>query len=74
VGGKIPPPEATVEAVKAGIDMVYIAGVDGSGGDAIGKEAFAALLRAARNGRLTRSALQASYARIASFKAKFAGS
>lgn len=74
VWGKIPPPEATVEAVKAGIDMVYIAGVNGSGGDAIGKEAFAALLRAAKDGRLARAALQASYARIASFKARFASS
>ena len=72
VWGRIPPPEATVQAVHAGVDMVYIAGVNGSGGDAIGEEAFTALLRAAKDGRLSHATLAASYARIAALKVRYA--
>ena len=71
VSARIPPPQATVQAVMAGVDMVYIAGVNGSGGDAIGEQAYAALLRAAKDGTLTHAALVASYNRIAAFKARY---
>jgi beta-N-acetylhexosaminidase len=71
VWGRIPPVQAAVQAVRVGIDMVYIAGVNGSGGDAIGERAYAALLHAATDGTLSRSALDASYARIAAFKARY---
>lgn len=70
---QIPPPQAAVRAVAAGIDMVYIAGVNGSGGDAIGEEAYSALLRAAKDGTLTGVLLRSSYARIAALKRTFAG-
>jgi beta-N-acetylhexosaminidase len=69
---QIRPVQAAVRAVAVGIDMVYIAGVDGSGGDAIGEEAFAALLRAANDGTLSRTALRSSYARIAALKQRYA--
>jgi hypothetical protein len=36
-----------------------------------GEQAYAALLRAARAGTISRSALQASYARIAALKRRF---
>jgi len=71
VWGRIPPPQAAVQAVKVGGDMVYIAGVNGSGGDAIGEEAYAALLRAAKDGTISEAALQASYARIAALKQRW---
>jgi len=71
VWNRIPPPQAAVQAVMVGIDLVYIAGVDGSGGDAIGEEAYAALMRAAQDGHLSRTALQASYARIAALKRRY---
>lgn len=71
VSARILPAQATVQAVKAGVDMVYIAGVNGSGGDAIGEQAYAALLRAARDGTLTRRALLASYNRIAALKSRY---
>jgi hypothetical protein len=51
--------------------MGYISGVNGSGGDAIGEQAYAALLRAAKDGTLTHSALVASYNRIAAFKTRY---
>ncbi len=69
---QIPPPQAAVRAVEVGIDMVYIAGVGGSGGDAIGEQAYAALLHAAEDGSLPRPALESSYARIRALKARFA--
>jgi beta-N-acetylhexosaminidase len=71
VSARISPTQATVQAVKVGVDMVYIAGVNGSGGDAIGEQAYAALLRAAEDGTLTRAALVASYNRIAAFKRRY---
>jgi beta-N-acetylhexosaminidase len=71
VARRIPPVEATVQAVKVGVDMVYIAGVGGSGGDAIGKEAYAALLRAAKDGTLPAATLHDSYARIAALKKRY---
>jgi beta-N-acetylhexosaminidase len=71
VSARIAPTQATVQAVKVGVDMVYIAGVNGSGGDAIGERAFAALLRAAKDGTLTHAALIASYNRIAAFKRRY---
>ncbi len=63
--------EATVRAVRAGIDMVYVAGVGGSGGMTVGEQAYAALLRAARAGTISRSALQGSYDRIAALKRRY---
>jgi hypothetical protein len=66
VWSHIPPQQAAVQAVKVGI-----AGVNGSGGDAIGEQAYAALLRAAQDGRLPRTALEASYARIAALKTRY---
>lgn len=72
VRSRIPPPQAAVQAVKVGIDLVYIAGVDGRGGDAIGEEAYAELMRAANDGTLTHPGLRASYARIAALKSRFA--
>ena len=71
VSSQLPPADATVRAVQAGIDMVYIAGVGGSGGDAIGEQAYTALLQAAEQGRLSKSLLQASYARIARLKERY---
>jgi beta-glucosidase-like glycosyl hydrolase len=71
VWSHISPPQAAVQAVKVGIDLVYVAGVNGSGGDAIGEEAYAPLMRAAQDGRLSRTALQASYARIAVLKTRY---
>jgi hypothetical protein len=54
--------------------MVYIAGVNGGGGDPIGEEAVAALTHAAKGGRLAQAALKASFARIQAFKSRFAAS
>ena len=65
------PGDATVRAVRAGIDMVYVAGVGGSGGTTVGEEAYDALLGAARAGTLSRPALQASYDRIAALKRRY---
>jgi beta-N-acetylhexosaminidase len=72
VWGQIPPPQAAFQAVKVGIDIVYIAGVNGSGGDSIGEEAFTALMRAAKDGRLSRTALTASFQRIRALKSRYA--
>src|SRR5262249_37398353 len=44
--------EATVRAVGAGIDLVYIAGNGGSRSDTVGERAYAALLKAVKSGRL----------------------
>jgi beta-N-acetylhexosaminidase len=68
----LPPSRAAVQAVTAGVDMVYIAGVGGSGGATVGEEAYAALLRAAKDGTLPRAALEASYTRIAALKRRYA--
>ena len=69
----LPFPESTVRAVKAGIDMIYVSGVDLSGSDPAGREAFAALLSAARHGDIPRSQLQDSYDRILELKQQYAG-
>lgn len=71
VSAELAPTQAAVRAVQAGIDMVYIAGVGGSGGDAIGERAYSALLHAAQQGEISRAALQASYDRIAALKARY---
>ncbi len=63
--------EATVRAVGAGIDLVYVAGNGGSGGDTVGEQAYGALLKAAKSGRLSRSALQASYDRIVALRRRY---
>jgi beta-N-acetylhexosaminidase len=63
--------EATVRAVGAGIDLVYVAGNGGSGGDTVGEQAYAALLKAVRSGRLDRSALRASYSRIVALRRRY---
>jgi beta-N-acetylhexosaminidase len=73
VWSSIPPPQAVVRAVQATVDMVYIAGVNGSGGDAIGEEAYTALLRAAQQRLISQSQLEASYARILRLKQQYAG-
>ena len=67
----LPPPEAAVRAIQAGIDLVYVAGGNGSGGAAIGIETYATLLRAAQQGVISRPDLEASYARIAHLKRKY---
>jgi beta-N-acetylhexosaminidase len=67
VSARIPPLEATVRAVQAGIDMVYIAGASG-GDELIGRQAYAALFRAATGGRISRARLLASYERISALK------
>jgi beta-N-acetylhexosaminidase len=66
------PSTAAVRAVQAGIDMVYVAGVGGSGGAAVGERAYAAILRAARTGAIGGAQLRASYARIARLKQRYA--
>ena len=71
VSARLSPAQAAVHAVKAGVDMVYIAGVNGSGGDAIGEQAYAALFRAAKSGTLTHASLVASYSRIVAFKRRY---
>lgn len=63
--------EATVRAVGAGIDLVYVAGNGGSGGDTVGEQAYAALLKAAKSGRLSRPVLQASYDRIVALRRRY---
>jgi beta-N-acetylhexosaminidase len=63
--------EATVRAVGAGIDLVYVAGNGGSGGAAVGDQAYAALLEAAKSGRLSRPLLQASYDRIFALRRRY---
>lgn len=63
--------EATVRAVGAGIDLVYVAGNGGSGGATVGEQAYAALLKAATSGRLSRPALQASYDRIVALRRRY---
>jgi beta-N-acetylhexosaminidase len=65
------PGEATVRAVQAGIDMVYVAGVGGSGGVTVGEQAYTALLGAARAGTISRAALQQSYERVAALKSRY---
>jgi beta-N-acetylhexosaminidase len=67
----LPTPEAAVHATQAGVDMLYVAGLNGSGGDAIGEETYVTLLRAARDGRVSDTALRASYTRIAALKSKY---
>jgi beta-N-acetylhexosaminidase len=71
VSSHFAPPQAAVQAVTAGIDLVLVAGVGGSGGNAVGENSYAALLRAAQTGRLSRASLEASYARIAALKRRF---
>jgi beta-N-acetylhexosaminidase len=71
VSRRLPPLQATVRAVQVGIDMVYIAGPSGTGADAIGRKAYAALLAAAEDGTLPLATLQDSYARIAALKKRF---
>jgi beta-N-acetylhexosaminidase len=71
VSHRIQTTEAAVRAIAAGVDMVYVAGVGGAGGPTIGEQTYAALLAAARSGRLSSATLEASYARIAAFKQRF---
>jgi len=66
-------PESTVQAVRAGIDMIYVSGVDANGSDAVGRQAYAALLSAARQGDISRSQLQVSYDRVLALKRQYAG-
>ena len=63
VSSRLPRAQATVQAVRAGIDMAYIGAAD--------QATFAAVLRAAQNGTLPRPALEASYARVAALKSRF---
>ena len=73
VSARIAPLEATVRAVQAGIDMVYVASV-GGGDEAVGRRAYLALLHAAQTGRISRARLQVSYERIAALKGRYAAS
>lgn len=69
----LPFPESAVRAVRAGIDMIYVSGVDVSGSDPAGRQAYAALLSAARQGDISRSQLQDSYDRVLALKQQYAG-
>jgi beta-N-acetylhexosaminidase len=69
----VPFPSSVVRAVKAGIDMVYISGVDSNGSDATGRAAYAALLGAARQGKLSSAQLRASYDRVLELKREYSG-
>jgi beta-N-acetylhexosaminidase len=71
VSRRIRPLQAAVRAVKVGIDMVYIAGPSGSHADAIGRDAYTTLLKAAKDGTLPLASLQDSYARVAALKKRF---
>jgi beta-N-acetylhexosaminidase len=66
-------PESAVQAVKAGIDIIYVSGVDANGSDPAGRRAYAALLSAARRGDISRSQMQVSYDRILELKRQYAG-
>jgi beta-N-acetylhexosaminidase len=68
----VPFPEAAVRAVKAGIDVIYVSGVDRSGTDPVGRKAYAALLEAARQGVVSQAQLQASYDRVLELKREYA--
>jgi beta-N-acetylhexosaminidase len=59
--------EAAVQAVRAGCDLVLAAGVTGDAADTDGasEAAFAALVGAARSGRLSRATVAAADARVA---------
>jgi beta-N-acetylhexosaminidase len=70
VSAVLPPLEATVRAVQAGIDLVYVAGEFG-GDEAIAHDAYEALLRAARQRRIGRGLLAAGYRRVAALKAAY---
>jgi beta-N-acetylhexosaminidase len=72
VAAGISPLRAVVRAVQAGIDMVYIS-AQNVGNDAIGAQAYAALLRAAKRGTFSRPSLEASYRRVAALKQRYAG-
>jgi beta-N-acetylhexosaminidase len=71
VSRTIPPLEATVRAVQAGIDLVYIASQDGHD-EAISNAAFDTLLRAAARGEISETQLRSSYERTAALKRRFA--
>ena len=66
--------EATVRAVGAGIDLVYVAGNGGSGGTTVGEQAYSALLKAAKSGRLGHQALVQSYNRIVALRRQYGSS
>jgi beta-N-acetylhexosaminidase len=66
-------PKSAVRAVRAGIDMIYVSGPGSKASTSSGVEAYAALLKAARSGKISRSKLQASYERVLALKQQFAG-
>jgi beta-N-acetylhexosaminidase len=72
VRATFPPEEASIRAVLAGADLLIVAGAPGSAGERHGAEAYAALLAAARAGRLPLADLRSSYERVAAFKRRFA--
>jgi len=67
VSALIPPLQAVVRAVHAGVDLVYITSPTGSD-DVIGERAYAALLQAARRGQISLPQLNSSYNRIIALK------
>ena len=71
VSTTIPPLRATVRAVRAGIDLVYIASQNGHD-EAISNAAYGALLQAAERGEISETQLRSSYDRVAALKRRFA--
>lgn len=70
VSRTIPPLQATVRAVQAGIDLVYIASQDGHD-EAISNAAYDTLLRAAARGEISETQLRSAYERTAALKRRF---
>lgn len=68
-----PFPGSVIRAVKAGIDMIYVSGVNSSSSGSVSEQAYSALLRAARRETITRAQLQASYDRVLELKQQYAG-
>jgi beta-N-acetylhexosaminidase len=66
-------PGSAVRAVEAGVDMIYVSGPSPSTSNASGEEAYAALLKAARAGKISGAQLEASYERVLALKQEFAG-
>ena len=69
VWSSLPTGRAVVDAVRAGVDMVYVAGVHGS--PTVSGDAYSALLQAAREGLVSTAQLQASYDRVVQLKQRY---
>jgi beta-N-acetylhexosaminidase len=66
-------PGSAVRAVEAGVDMIYVSGPSPRTSNASGEEAYVALLKAARAGKISRAQLEASYERVLALKQELAG-